>query len=221
MAAGRPHLDACLHRYAAPPAAYPPIPLTPNYTPGEYEDGKHWTSVMGPVLEERMMRYETERLSFSLLALCGDTLAPIRQKLAANIRALADLAPKPDNPANPNGNPTKQAAATIHTLTDPRLSTYQLDAEDILAAPKPSSQNQHQQHEPGAETAWAVLAEEQERTLAEYAAEAKMGLGDQEPMAILGRTKDYTGAVHGWVQRLADHHVLRRLHEEVRLQSAL
>ncbi len=182
---------------------------------------------MRPVLEERMMRYETERLSFSLLALCGDTLAPIRQKLAANIRALADL----DNPPNSNSNeenPAKLPTPTIHTLADPRLSTYQLDAEDILAAPKPpSNHDHHQQHQSDAErpppsTLWSTLASEQEHILSEYAAaeeEAKMG--GQEPTAILGRTKDYTGAVHGWVQRLAEHGVLRRLHEEVRLQGGL
>ncbi len=180
---------------------------------------------MRPVLEERMMRYETERLSFSLLALCGDTLAPIRQKLAVNIRALVDL----DNPPNPTEeSPAKPPKTTIHTLTDPRLATYQLDADDILAAPKPpSNHDHHQQQNPGAEPhspspLWSTLASGQEHILAEYAAaeeEAKMG--GQEPTAILGRTKDYTGAVHGWVQRLAEHGVLRRLHEEVRLQGGL
>ncbi len=195
---------------------------------------------MRPVLEERMMRYETERLSFSLLALCGDVLAPIRQKLAANIRALADLAP---NLPTPDGeNPAKQSATTIHTLTDPRLATYQLDAEDILAAPKSPSHHDHHHHDhhhhdqqhhpdtkpPSASSLWTTLTQEQEHILSEYTAakqeeeeeeEAKMG--GQEPAAILGRTKDYTGAVHGWVQRLAEHGVLRRLHEEVRLQSGL
>ncbi len=168
---------------------------------------------MCPVLEERMMRYETERLSFSLLALCGDNLAQIRQKLAANIRSLADLynAVNPSLLPSPGAQPT--TTGPIHTPTDPRLSAYKLDAEDIQTA----AHNLQQQEQP---RQWDDLEAEQEHLLAEYAAaEAGTGGGREEQSTTLGRTRDYTGAVHEWVRRLTEHGVLKRLNDEVKLQS--
>ncbi|KAH6844845.1 ubiquitin thiolesterase-like protein [Chaetomium sp. MPI-CAGE-AT-0009] len=210
---------------------------------GEYEKDQHWTSVMRPVLQERMMRYETERLSFSLLALCGDNLDHARQKLAANIRSLAELETKfRGNPHHPDWK-SRTTQDVIHNATDDRLSSYQLDEEDIQAvpesdikkaAPKPqepvplapsasssspsspaSSVTAEGDHEAMEATLklWAELAAEQKHILAEYNDEVKMA--GQEPTAILGRTKDYTAAVHEWVGKLASHGVLRRLHEEV------
>jgi ubiquitin carboxyl-terminal hydrolase L5 len=60
---------------------------------------------------------------------------------------------------------------------------------------------------------WAELGAEQKRILAEYDNEVK--LAGQEATAILGRTKDYTAAVHEWVGKLANHGVLKRLHRDV------
>jgi ubiquitin carboxyl-terminal hydrolase L5 len=195
---------------------FPPKLRAADTAPGEYDENQHWTSVMRPVLEERMMRYETERLSFSLLALCGDNLAHVRQKLAANIRSLADL--EADIKHNDNNSPhSKPKAANrdiITNPTDPRLSAYQLDAEDINQAAASEPQ------EPKKASDWETFAAEQRRILAEYDNESQMGVGGQEPAAILGRTRDYTGAVHVWVKKLAERGVLRRLFEEVTEQGA-
>ncbi|KAL2163724.1 hypothetical protein VTH06DRAFT_5782 [Thermothelomyces fergusii] len=200
------------------------------------ERGKHWTSVMRPVLQERMMRYETERLSFSLLALCGDNLAQVRQKLAANVRSLADLNTNFGN--NPHWSSRTSSHDTIQVPTDARLSAFQLDAEDIQAVPDSdlrfSFPQERQQNSPSslaldasavsgkmtvdaALELWAQLSAEQKLIIAEYDNERSVE-GGQEPTAILGRTRDYTAAIHEWVGKLAGHGVLRRLHQEVQLQ---
>lgn len=171
---------------------------------------------MCPVLQTRMMRYETECLSFNLLALCGDNLAPTREQLAANIRRLADLEARHSNSPEWLSNPPNQDI--ISTPTDARLSTYQLDADDIHAAPEP----QESPSEESVATAlkrWAELSDEQQCLRVQYEDELRMA--GQAPDAILGRTKDYTAAVHEWVKKLADRGALRRLHEEVQLQSGL
>lgn len=170
---------------------------------------------MRPVLEERMMRYETERLSFSLLALCGDNLAPVRQKLAANIRSLADLEATVNHNDlnNPGSQPKTAKSDLIISPADPRLSAYQLDAEDIHQAAASESQETKKASD------WEALAAEQRRILEEYENELRMCMGGQEPAAILGRTRDYTGAVHEWVKKLAERGVLRRLFEEATEQG--
>lgn len=193
---------------------------------------------MRPVLQERMMRYETERLSFSLLALCGDNLAHVRQKLATNIRSLADLdAHFGDSPNWPSKTSDHDI---IYTPTDARLSAFQLDAEDIQAVPDsdlrfslPPKQQQSLRSSPALDDSdvpgkitsevalelWAQLSAEQKQILAEYDNERKVEAG-QDHTAILGRTRDYTAAIHEWVEKLADRGVLRRLHQEVQLQKS-
>lgn len=181
------------------------------------------------------MRYETERLSFSLLALCGDNLASTRQKLAANIRCLADLEARFGNEPDWHGRTSREI---IHSTMDDRLSAYQLDADDFQAVvpengiteppsehkQQPQQQQREEQTNPSetleaATKRWAELCGEQERIISEYDDECRMA--DQEqPTAILGRTKDYTAAVHEWVRKLADHGALKRLHEEVQLRNA-
>lgn len=161
------------------------------------------------------MRYETERLSFSLLALCGDNLAPVRQKLAANVRSLADLEANSSNHDNntPDSKPKTAMDDIITDATDTRLSRYQLDAEDIRQAASSEPQ------EPKKASDWETLAAEQRRIIADYTSESQMGMGGQEPAAILGRTRDYTGAIHEWVKKLAERGVLRRLFEEATEQG--
>ncbi|KAK4156814.1 hypothetical protein C8A00DRAFT_40720 [Chaetomidium leptoderma] len=181
---------------------------------GEYEKDQHWTSVVRPVIQERMMRYETERLSFSLLALCGDNLTHVRQKLATNVRSLVDLEAQFGGNGSGSGssNPdwhSKTKGDIICNPTDNRLLAYQLDAQDIHDVAPDSEANPSQPPQDSPELTveaalelWEKLGDEQKRILAEYDRELKMG--GQEATTILGRTRDYTAAVHEWVKRLAD-----------------
>lgn len=184
------------------------------------------------------MRYETERLFFSLLAVCGDNLAHVRQRLAANIRNLADINSKFSN--SPSWPHRTVSQDTIYDPLDARLATLQLDVEDIQAVPdsdlKPWLSKQQQRDvssssdiddesifaETTIETAlelWDQLSVEQKQILAEYDRES-VADGGQESTAMLGRTRDYTAAVHEWVKKLAGHKVLKRLHQEVQFQNS-
>ncbi|KAK4240753.1 hypothetical protein C8A03DRAFT_41770 [Achaetomium macrosporum] len=175
---------------------------------GEYAQDQHWTSVMRPVLQERMMRYETEQLSFSLLALCGDDLAHVRQKLATNIRCFENLAAKYGN--SPEWKP-KTSPDIIYSSTDARLSLYQLDAEDIKAAvPDTESELPNPQEPSGTdreivETAlklWEKLSGEQKGLRSQY--EGSLNVDGRESARVFGRTKDHTPAIHEWVKTLAN-----------------
>lgn len=223
---------------------------------------------MCPVLQDRMMRYETEQLSFSLLALCGDGLGQVRRRLAANIRGLVDLEGRFGSGSGSGSGSTREANGAdvgeeeggdkikgkggeekeedqeqdwwrartdrtdaIHTTDDAHLSGFQLDVDDILAvevgngvggetaSPSSSSPSPTSSSPPFPDDAnaaielWDRLCAEQKKLRAEYEAEEVMGgLGAE---ALLGRTKDYTPAVHEWVRRLAEKGALRELYETV------
>ncbi|KAK1830545.1 hypothetical protein QBC39DRAFT_260787 [Podospora conica] len=51
------------------------LEASPVHVAGDFEQGAHWTSAARPVIEARMIAYETEQLSFSLLAMCRDGMA--------------------------------------------------------------------------------------------------------------------------------------------------
>ncbi|KAL2263113.1 hypothetical protein VTK26DRAFT_8134 [Humicola hyalothermophila] len=196
---------------------------------GEYAPDQRWTSVMRQVLEDRMMRYETERLSFSLLALCSDPLTPIRQRLAANVRRLEALEAKYGS--NPDWSAavlalTKAAAdedyEVISSTADERLAAYQLDGEnappgDDAPGRLPKEEEKEEEIMEEALKQWENYGEEQRRIRAEYENEMKMSAA--ESGGIFGRTLDYTAAIHEWVKKLADHGVLKKLHEEVQLHT--
>ncbi|KAL2024771.1 hypothetical protein VTK56DRAFT_5592 [Thermocarpiscus australiensis] len=198
---------------------------------GEYAHGQHWTAVMRPVLEARMARYETGRLSFSLLALCGDGLTYLRRRLATNIRCLEALRAKFNGKPGFSPSDTTSDPGIICSSTDGALSAYQLDADDIQTLSESDgdprlSQLKECSGPPSdmemVETGlrlWEELSDEQNRIRSDYNKE--LTIGGQEPATILGRTKDHTAAIHEWVKKLIDHGVLRKLHEQVQLHSSL
>ncbi|KAL2268108.1 hypothetical protein VTJ83DRAFT_2954 [Remersonia thermophila] len=217
---------------------------------GKFDDGQDWTSVMSPILQERMMRYSTECLSFSLLALCGDPLAQVREQLAANIRRLRRLEARPgaraDRPPSSLSGSAKASEGEgqgedeeredpIVSPTDPRIQTYQLEPADIAddgnvtdtTTTTTTTTTTSDDHPPDqAPQLWQELAAEQKRLRAEHerqAAEHEYGFGGAAgAAAVLGRAKDYTAAVHEWVKKLAGHEgALKRLWEEARLQQGL
>lgn len=167
-----------------------------------------------------MKRCGKEQLSFSLLALCGDDLSELRRQLAVNVRSLEDLEKKfskiPErSTSQPNADPD-----IICGSADRALSAYQLDAEDIqglLDTGPGSSETQEGLGTSNEATETLLdlrktLGDEQKLLRSEY--EARMMFGGQGQAALLGRTKDHTVAIHEWVKKLADHGVLRQLHEE-------
>lgn len=183
---------------------------------------------MRPVLAERMMRYETELLSFNLLALCGDSFARLRRRLASNVRSLESLVTRFGSNADwPHPRSGDENSDIICRATDKRLSTYQLDAKDIERLSEDGSELPEFAERAGdvgetVETGlklWERLGEEQKRIRSEF--ERELQLARQEPTDIFGRTKDHTAAIHEWVKKLAHHGVLKKLHEQVQLYNSL
>ncbi|GAB1317245.1 Ubiquitin carboxyl-terminal hydrolase [Madurella fahalii] len=195
------------------------LKTAPSYI-GEFSEGQHWTSVICPVLEERMKRCGKEQLSFSLLALCGDDLSELRRQLAVNIRSLEDLEKKLGKIPEWSTSQPKADPDTICSSTDKALSAYQLDAEDIQGLPDSGPGSSETGENPGTANGTVeslldlrkTLGDEQKLVRSEY--ETRLNLGGQGPTALLGRTKDHTVAIHEWVKKLADHGVLRELQDE-------
>lgn len=187
------------------------------------------------VLEERMMRYETERLSFSLLALCGDKLSQIRRRLAATILSLADLetihGDKPDWVSAVSALPERVTTAgdpkddAICSTDDERLCVYellgieQMNLNGVYEPPGSGSGVAFGESVEEAVKKWERYWNEQSRIRDEYREELERC--QQEKGVIIGRTKDNTAAIHEWVKKLVDHGVLRKLHEEVQLRSGM
>jgi ubiquitin carboxyl-terminal hydrolase L5 len=175
---------------------------------------------MHPVLQERMTRYKTEQLSFSLLALCGDDLGHVRQKLSVNIRCLESIAATLAN--SPEWDP-KTSSDIIYSSTDARLSMYQLDTEDIKGVhdldPRLSNlQSSSKIDSEKIETAsklWKELSHEQKGLRLQY--EGGLNMDEHESARVFGRTKDHTPAIHEWVKILANRGVLKELHDQVQL----
>ncbi|KAK3346274.1 ubiquitin thiolesterase-like protein [Lasiosphaeria hispida] len=183
----------------------------------DFDEEQHWTSVARPVIEARMMQYETEQLSFNLLALCGDHLASIRRDLAINIRCIEELDSR-----------WRNSPGWLDLDTgDGNLKEYQLEPEDvkILSDGTPELLDFYK-------TVCAVLVQVTEalehrqrlwedQTHIRTAYTAELALQDQKTANAPGRKKDHTPAIHEWVKRLVDHGVLAQLHEEAQLHSQL
>jgi ubiquitin carboxyl-terminal hydrolase L5 len=168
-----------------------------------------------------MKRCGNEQLSFSLLALCGDDLSGLRRQLAANVRSLEELQAKLHKlPSQPAADDTADMDI-ICSSADNDLSAYQIDAEDIQSLSDDGGKTSDTElscSDPSDKTveAWREfrkrLVDEQKVIRSEY--ETRLKFSGQEPSKVLGRTKDHTAAIHEWVKKLADHGVLKELHEE-------
>ena len=190
-----------------------------------------------------MLQYESEQLSFNLLALCPNPLRAIRDSLAENIRSLARLGgrhlPKATETTSGDGPSPLSPSELLDNADDPRLAEYGLSKTDILTDDTiPSNVTADQGQGPagteeptlppvtngnsitrvGAEEAPARGEEGEEALGAEQKrlrAEYARTLASEleDAQRVAGQREDYTLAIHRWVRMLADKDVLRELHE--------
>lgn len=214
------------------PSPLPPRPSPNHNTTGEYTDD--WTAVARPFIETRMLQYESEQLSFNLLALCQSPLSALRRALAANMRSLARLEShrRANNNNNnhdhdhdrANTNPTAPPGSSPIDPSDAtRLREFGLREADVTITappPPPLAATQEAEREPGVpdggeeEARLQQLGAEQARLRAEYVGElAAMG---EDAQRVAARREDYTLAIHTWVDMLASKGVLAELHEGTR-----
>jgi ubiquitin carboxyl-terminal hydrolase L5 len=185
------------------------------------EDTHDWTAVARPFIESRMLQYESEQLSFNLLALCGSPLRQLREELVANITEWAQIentmrAINPSLAPSPAGN-------TMHA-SDPRLEDFGIPGPLTIDPPDSRHSLGAQPLDAGGPTLMQKLEarceeleNEQARLRAEYASEVTMGEDDARRAS--GRKKDYTPFIHRWVEKLAEMGALQEIAEEVSIQQ--
>lgn len=133
-----------------------------------------------------MLQYESEQLSFNLLALCQSPLSSLHTSLSNTTRSLAQHDhPMTGGPSHPDG---PHPAA---------------DGDCIVATSQSPPGGNHEQ-----------LQIEQAQLRAEY--ESELALVHEDEQRVAARREDYTLAIHTWVDMLASKGVLIELHEGTR-----
>ena len=181
---------------------------------GAYADD--WTTVARPIIEARMLQYESDSFSFNLLGLCRTPLGALRQELVQNIRKLLTLR---DHISN---TPEMQSIATderswLDGEDEANLAEYGVTKEDVAKAEAPQSFTDKIKNA-SFESSEAMdlqqsLEDEQKRIRSEYAGE--LAAIDEDQARVLGRKGDYAPAIHEWVRKLAEHGVLQDLISDI------
>lgn len=188
---------------------------------GNVKADMDWTDVVRPFIESRMLQYESEQLSFNLLALCRSPLQQVREELTNNITELAQIQ-HAIHKIDPNLGLSFPAGVVnpeqlcVGSFGLPDTLTLDMDAEHVLET--------HPLDTDG-ETLMEKLCRrreeletEQGRLKAEYRTEVAMA--EDDARRAKGRKKDYTPFIHEWVQRLADTGALQHIAEEVAAQQS-
>lgn len=181
---------------------------------GAYDDD--WVTVARPIIEARMLQYESDSFSFNLLGLCRTPLDALRQELVQNIHKLLTLK---DHISN---TPEMQTIA-INERTwldgedEATLTEYGLTKEEVAKAEAPQS-FRDKITKASFETSEAMdleqsLEDEQKRIRSEYAAE--LVAIEEDQARVLGRKRDYAPVIHEWVRKLAEHGVLQDLIDDI------
>lgn len=191
-----------------------------------------WTAVARPVIESRMLQYESEQLSFNLLALCRSPAHRLREALADNIVELARvqhathrLDPSlgqefPDGkiPSTPQMAFADFGLPDTLTFDPEEKHPLEIDAEIQQSPPDEMTDGDSPTTNPLLKKLNArrlELGAEQARLVAEYRAEAASAEDDDR--RANGRKCDYTPFIHQWVRRLAEQGALQQIADEVAL----
>ena len=165
-----------------------------------------------------MLQYETEQVSFNLLALCRDPLGTVRRSLAQTIHCLSIVQEASLGHELPTSM-EPQIATGGEQISADQLALYGLSASDIQDASSPRSEELCHRLKDGNLTEGALarikqeLVVEQESLAAEYTAQQTVNEDVQE--AAQGRKHDYTRSVHEWIKKLVDHGILQDLQQQI------
>jgi ubiquitin carboxyl-terminal hydrolase L5 len=185
--------------------------LDVNGRPGEY--GGDWTVVARPFIEQRMLQYESDQVSFNLLALCRNPLGSTRRLLAESIRC-QDILGASMKTKGMKCTPAWLDADGPDARCD-KLSQYGLTNLDVEAATSQQEKVLLDRIASPTANVWQAQAlrqelEEQQQLLRDEYAATVASMND-DAGAATGRQKDYTSAVHDWAKKLIDHRVLQAL----------
>lgn len=208
------------------------------------EETTDWTDVARPFIESRMLQYESEQLSFNLLALCRSPLIHIREELVRNIgeyetlsrsewkivlKAEGGRSPTEETltasyPPETGGHSAPEGFVTVASSAEhlapfglAKPLNYDMETHHPILTDAPDPDDRE-----GIKQMLAMRREELEmeqvRLRAEYEMECSMRRDDARMAG--GRKKDYTPFIHRWVEKLADMEVLQEIAEDVAMQQA-
>ncbi len=163
-----------------------------------------------------MLQYETEQVSFNLLALCRNPLGSIRRALAEKIRCLdilRETSTEQDKPVtswlDSDGSSTREEKLALYDLSESVIQAASSEqAEGLLSKIKASALSRVEKAKINQQ-----LESEQENLLSDYA--ARQASMDDDSGVATGRKKDYSRAIHEWTKKLVDHGILQELQEEI------
>ncbi|KAL0939470.1 ubiquitin carboxyl-terminal hydrolase [Colletotrichum truncatum] len=176
---------------------------------GPLKDGTHWTNLVRPDIQARMLQFEESALSFNLLALCNSPLTIIAKSLARTIRSFELL--------NDRTKGIEEWKALVAGNEQPlksdeqeRLAAFRIGNADLKEAEiDPTFEKKVTNSSMDMMELFELhisLVTEQKSLMSDYNAEVAFMNEDED--RVQGRKKDHTPAVHCWVQKLADHGVL-------------
>ncbi|CAJ2508576.1 Uu.00g136020.m01.CDS01 [Anthostomella pinea] len=180
---------------------------------GLYEDS--WLSTASQAIQARMLRDDSEFMSYNLLAICQSPLTTISDSLAANLacaHALEGLF---------SGGLSWNVPSPWKTFPDDRLAKFNLRRDQITERELPATFTSKSSRPDFDLAAARKLAEElhadQEALEAQYVAE--LATVQEAVEMIRGRQRDYTPAVHQWVRLLAEKGELREFIQQIDRES--
>ena len=171
-----------------------------------------------------MLQYETEQVSFNLLALCRNPLGSIRRDLVEKIRCY-DILLRTAESQGSKLSPSWVNGDSVSTRQE-NLALYGLSESDVQAVSDDKTEKtvgvrgDTSSYQPAELVEIASrLEKEQEQLRSEYT--AQLASMDDDAGVATGRKKDYSLVIHEWVKKLVDRGVLHELLDEVGHTSLL
>jgi len=211
------HSPVLVGKSSHPDASLPTSLLTLNSS-GEFAEDKDWFSLTCPVIKQ-MCDDQGEHIRFNLLAMCGTALGKLRKDLAVSVACLNALQSKWSDSgfwSELEGDD----ANVIVSSDSAELAQYDLDqsAVDCLSRRSKDLDDTKRKACAGWSDVFDALERREnfcrkQRVLRDkYAVELVLNENEMESGPQLGLLKDYTPAIHEWVKKLAEHHVLDELY---------
>ncbi|KAK2612110.1 hypothetical protein QQS21_001840 [Conoideocrella luteorostrata] len=172
-------------------------------------DEKDWTAVARPQIEARMLQYEGSQLSFNLLAVCRSTLPHLSQTITIMLAAirLIQTRMKGDTVFNDIVCADEQLL-DVHNQT--QLAEFHIHLSEVESAEVPMELKSALSR-----LHWPV--EEAYEMYQRFRAKLKAAMDEfrfelmfteEDERRVRGRKRDYGGALHCWVKKLAEKGVL-------------
>lgn len=171
-----------------------------------------WTAIAKPQIEARMFQYQGSQLSFNLLAVCGSSLLRHGQTIATMVAAMQVMQMHFKDGHNPMFNNLVSSDEHLLDMTKPtQLTEFNLTLSDIQNAELPAElklviSRPSWLVEEDACDVFREIQSQLKAAINEYRIELSNIREDEG--RVRSRKRDYGGALHCWVKKLAHRGVL-------------